>query len=71
MCPGGQCGGEGGSAAGSGDGSEYGADLPWWNGLDPVLIGGIWGAVVAFAIAHAVAMRFAAKADDKLRVEEE
>jgi hypothetical protein len=57
MCAGGQCGGgSGGGGGGSGDGSAYyGADLPWWNGLNPVVIGAVWGAVLAFAVAHAAA----------------
>ena len=67
MCPGGQCGGGEGAGAGTGDGSAYGADLPWWNGLDPVLIGAVWGAVAAFAIAHTIALRFAASAEEKAR----
>ena len=62
MCAGGQCGGgSGGGGGGSGDGSAYyGADLPWWNGLNPVVIGAVWGAVLAFAVAHAAAQWIAA-----------
>jgi hypothetical protein len=61
MCAGGQCGAGTGAGGGGGDGDTvYGTEPPWWNGFDAALVGGVWAAVLAVAIAHFVFTRVAA-----------
>jgi len=65
MCAGGQCGGtggNGGSGSGEGDGGNddaYGPPPVWYNGVDPVLIGSVWGAVAVVVAGHLAMQRCA------------